>query len=517
MPESRDVADYYAQRREVPTNQIFGFDLPVTESMTRTEFSEQLQGPLLKSLEASGLFKLAGAMPSRASNAPGGLSSRVSEAKVRYALLCYGVPTKILSVSNLVERGAEQLKLELQRNEASVDSELACLPMLEENFRLSGPLSNPFYGATNAALLHPTNGILLVTRLDGPSAAIARGLVDKAMEAETNGLWGRAYFDTRGLTNGDYAAGDNLFRTAAQAVRRLGFETVIDDKPETFSAGFPMSHIGIYVGWYEWTACGPFARPTVDFMPGAVAYHLHSFNAEILRSATERWVGPLLAKGATVSLGSVFEPYLHGTPDIAVFLLRLIYLRFSLGEAFWAAQNTVSWQNLAVGDPLYRPFARRPDLLHADLERRQSKLVEWSHLRVVNGNLATGVPIDDALGYLESLPIRRQSALLTEKVADLYWAKKKLSDALDTYEQALKLNPSPEQKLRLLLTLAQRRSFYGPDSAAFGFYQQLLKEFPDYPEPLAIYQVLLPLAKRLDKKEVVEQCEREIQRLSPAR
>jgi hypothetical protein len=37
--------------------------------------------------------------------------------------------------------------------------------------------------------MHPTNGILLVTRLDGPSASIARGLVDKALEAETNGLW----------------------------------------------------------------------------------------------------------------------------------------------------------------------------------------------------------------------------------------------------------------------------------------------------------------------------------------
>src|SRR5438067_10917154 len=51
MPESKEVADYYAKRRDVPANQVFGFDLPVTESMTRLEFLEQLQKPLLKKLE----------------------------------------------------------------------------------------------------------------------------------------------------------------------------------------------------------------------------------------------------------------------------------------------------------------------------------------------------------------------------------------------------------------------------------------------------------------------------------
>src|SRR5207247_11155568 len=64
-----------------------------------------------------------------------------------------------------------------------------------------------------AASLHPTNGILMVTRLDGPTAAIARGLVDKAIQAETDGLWGRAYFDVRGLTNGSYKLGDDWIRS----------------------------------------------------------------------------------------------------------------------------------------------------------------------------------------------------------------------------------------------------------------------------------------------------------------
>lgn len=515
VPESKGVADYYARQRQVPARQVLGFDLPAAETMTRSEFVEQLQKPLLKALEDGKLLSLAPANKVRRAKSPGEIQSRVSEAMVRYAALCYGVPTRVLPDTNLVERGTEELRAELRRNGASVDSELACLPM-PEPLMLSGPVANPLLGATNWFALDPTNGLLLVTRLDGPTPEIARKLVDKAMEAETNGLWGRAYFDARGITNGDYYLGDNWMRAAAQITRRLGFETVVDDKPETFSAGFPMSQIAIYAGWYDAGVSGPFTRPAVEFMPGAIAYHLHSFSAATIRDPNLNWVGPLLALGATATLGAVDEPYLSGTPDIALFLSRLIYSGFSFGEAAWASQNSLSWQNLAVGDPLYRPFAQRPDLLHAALEQRHSPLVEWSHLRVVNINLATGVmTADDAINYLERLPLTKKSAVLTEKVADLYWAKKNLSDALELHERALKLNPSPQQKIRLLLNLAQRRALTGPEAAAFAWYEQLLKDFPDYPDALKVYQQLLPLAERLGKKAAVEKCQQEIKRLSP--
>ena len=43
VPESKGVADYYARRRQVPTEQIFGLELPTSETMTRREFLDQLQ------------------------------------------------------------------------------------------------------------------------------------------------------------------------------------------------------------------------------------------------------------------------------------------------------------------------------------------------------------------------------------------------------------------------------------------------------------------------------------------
>src|SRR5262245_53852272 len=121
MPESKQVAEHYAQTRRVPATQIFGFDLPTKEEMTRAEFLDQLQKPLLKELQANNLFAFA------AGNS--GAPRRLTRATVRYLVLCYGVPTKILPDPTLVEPEAEKIPAELRRNEAAVDSQLACLPL----------------------------------------------------------------------------------------------------------------------------------------------------------------------------------------------------------------------------------------------------------------------------------------------------------------------------------------------------------------------------------------------------
>src|SRR5689334_18619603 len=59
MPESKDVADYYAARRNVPKSQIIGFALSTNEIITRTEFQDSLQKPLAKALEAKKLWHVA--------------------------------------------------------------------------------------------------------------------------------------------------------------------------------------------------------------------------------------------------------------------------------------------------------------------------------------------------------------------------------------------------------------------------------------------------------------------------
>ena len=220
----------------------------------------------------------------------------VTNSRIRYAVLCYGVPLRISEDPDLREAGADQIPPELRRNGAAVDSELACLPFLAGNMPLTGPITSPFCGCTNPALLNPTNGLLLVARLDGPTAAIARALVDKALEAERDGLWGRAYFDLRGLADGPYKAGDDSIRSASEVCREAGFETVVDTNAATLPASFPLSQVALYAGWYAENVTGAFARPTVEFMPGAFAIHLHLYSAGTLRSTERQWVGRCSAR-----------------------------------------------------------------------------------------------------------------------------------------------------------------------------------------------------------------------------
>ena len=200
---SKMVAEHYASARHVPETQLYGLDLPVTETMTRAEFRDELQFPLAARLELDKLWRLGSVTNAAAGGRPQRVEQRVVESKIRYAVLCWGVPLKIAPDPGIYEPAMEKNRPELRRNEASVDSELAWLPWLNRDVPLSGPLPNWVYGATNNALLNPTNGILLVARLDGPSVAIALGLVDKALAAERDGLWGRAYFDARGLPASD--------------------------------------------------------------------------------------------------------------------------------------------------------------------------------------------------------------------------------------------------------------------------------------------------------------------------
>jgi uncharacterized protein (TIGR03790 family) len=485
LPASKEVAYHYAARRNVPSDQIIGLDLPTEEEMSRADYRERLQHPLLQFMENEKLIVY-----------PSPEALKPSSAKIRYAVLCYGVPLRIAEDSSLIEPGQAKVQAALRRNGAAVDSELCILPTLDPNLPLTGPLRNPCYGTTNAWWFDPTNGLLLVARLDGPSADIARQLVDKAIDAETNGLWGRAYFDLRGLTSGPYKMGDDWIAAAAEISRRYGFETVVDNQPETFSAAFPMSQIALYAGWYDWNVSGPFTRPKVEFMPGAFAYHLQSFSAQSLRTTNKAWCGPLLAAGAAATMGCVDEPFLEGTPNVELFFARWLS-GFSFGEAAYDCQQTLSWQTTVIGDPLYRPFGQDPRALHEALLRRHSKLIEWSHLRVVNRSLVLGVKPVEMAGYLTAKEAPQDSAVLTEKLSDLYQMEGEDSLAIDACRRALELDPTPQQRVRLTLTLAERLVAVGKGGQALAIYEDFLQKNPDYPDQAGLNKKILELARRL--------------------
>jgi hypothetical protein len=118
--------------------------------------------------------------------------------------------------------------------------------------------------------------------------------------------------------------------------------------------------------------------------------------------------------------------------------------------------------------------------LHQELDAKHSKLIEWSHLRVVNLNLARGSTIPEVVNYLETIPTTKESAVLKEKLADLYATQGKPSSAV-TYEQALKLDPhrSSASGCGWAKTPALNR-----EADAYANYQKFVEESPDYVDKL---------------------------------
>ena len=518
MPASGEVARHYARKRGVPESQLLGLPLPETGNLSRSEYSRGLEEPIRRHLSTKGLAEWVPdpAPPASGRRASSGERLRLTRSAIRYLLLCHGVPWYIPPENSPAEDGRD-LPAQLRRNDASVDHELALLPRPGLHPAI-GVAPNPVLGATNAARIHPTNGVFMVTRLDGPTPEIARGLVDKALEAESRGLWGHAYIDLRGLTQGEYLWGDRMITNAAVAAKRLGFETFVDNQPATLGVGYPLSQVALYIGWYDSGVTGPFYRASVEFMPGAFAYHLHSFSAANLRSASENWVGPLLARGVTATMGCVAEPYLRFTPDQAVFLERWGYAGMTLGEAATASHPVLSWQTVVVGDPLYRPFARPLAEQGRSLDAADDPSTAYALVRNANLQMLAGRPAEAVRQQLEAQRWATNHAAVAEKIGRMYWTGIRVRKAVEWYDTALALtNATPMQRRRLLLDSVEAHRVLGQPAEAFRCLETLIATAPPDVDVQELRIRQLQFAREMRDPARVVAVSNEVQRLGSKR
>jgi len=419
-PESRPLAEYYAQRRGISTNLLCAIQARPAETITRREFNEEVREPILRFILSRGLFSQ---QPRIVEGRP-----RVDTiaSQVSCLALLYGVPLRIERDESIQETSyTKGARPEMTRNEASVDSELALLPT--HGLPVSGPLRNAFFRSTARFAAPQNRNMLLVARIDGPDARSVRRMIDDALMVERYGLHGRAYFDARGIQDEGYRAGDVWIKGACAAFRAAGFECELDEREAIFEENYPMSDVAAYAGWYASNMAGPFVRPEFCFRPGAIAYHIHSGSAHSVRTQVAGWVGPMLLKGAAASMGSVFEPYLPMTPHVDMFFRRLLE-GWSFVEAASTADPSLSWQTTFVGDPLYRPFAKSLDEQIALLKAENRPELEWAWLRKVN--LSAQV---EALKLCRDKAAELRSAVLYEKLGDLQQGE----DAARAYQQAL--------------------------------------------------------------------------------
>ncbi len=202
--------------------------------------------------------------------------------------------------------------------------------------------------------------VMMVCRIDGPSAMAARRIVDDSLAVEKTGLTGIVYIDARGLPD-DKGYGlydEDLRKLAALLQQHTKLDVRLDNRPEVFAPG-QCPNTMLYCGWYSVRKY----VPAFQFVRGAIACHLASFEAVTIKTPGEQgWVRGLLADGADATFGPVAEPFLQAFPLPTKFFGLLLTGQFTLAECFAYTSELNSWMLLLIGDPLYRPFAVNPQL-----------------------------------------------------------------------------------------------------------------------------------------------------------
>jgi uncharacterized protein (TIGR03790 family) len=249
------------------------------------------------------------------------------------------------------------------RNEtgAALDSELALIrwDAEYERLRYQPNYLNRLYESSDLRRAFPT---LMTARLDGPTSAAVRAMIDAAKSAEQSGLQGKAYLDARGIASTagpapgvspETLAFDRALLAAAQSIETQTTVPVILNQPATLFAAGECPDAALYCGWYS---LGNYID-AFTWSPGAVAYHVASDEAATLHdAASQRWCKRLLEDGAAATIGAVGDasPAAFPRPD-ALFGL-LLRGDFTLAECYWQSLPHTSWTLTLLGDPLYRPY-----------------------------------------------------------------------------------------------------------------------------------------------------------------
>ena len=354
VPESRQLAEIYAKARSIPADNLIALDLPKSPDISRDDYNKLIVKPLRAEFERREWWKRG--------TTPEGITLPVAN-RICVLVTMRGVPLRILPTPKPPTPppapGAKPPKPKTpqeiaqetvnSRDEAAVDSELAMFGV--DGVPIAGTLQNKFYQSTKPITGPDFPFLILTARIDAPTFATCQRMIRDAVETEKSGLWGMAYVD---IAN-KYPLGDQWLEDVIKANLKTGIPTVVDRFNDTLPLNYPMSDAAFYYGWYDANISGPFLNPRFQFRKGAVAMHLHSFSAEQLTSPNRNWSGPLLERGAAVTVGNVFEPYLEATHNFAIIHQSLLDGDCWV-EACWKAMPYTSWQSVVLGDPLYQPF-----------------------------------------------------------------------------------------------------------------------------------------------------------------
>lgn len=428
-PGSVEVAEHYAGSDAVPGGLggvtgarpgVHAWDLasagvaePAANGLlTASAFITRVRDPIRDHLESSGLA-----------------------GRVRCLVLCKGMPHRIRDFDNAnAGDGPTALFNELNAGDASaasVDAELVLLwqdtqdseagavgdsiadGWLESPYHLSSRSVNFWSNAYNRAPksfqflrfgeILISNGttpqdtfgpgdMLLVTRLDGNTAADVKGMIDRAQnvvydadtavvvidESDSNGVADVSFNNELDNVRARTRSGDDfeLTRDMLLADGRLDPANInynpsngpsnffvgplIDYGGEGIVVSGPVALLMHYNGNHAGAEPGGEASETLaegfTYADGAIFHTVESFNARGFNGQDTRFTQEQLADfvgaGGTFGIGNAFEPLADFIPDLEPVVRNFMLGGLTWAEAAYTGIGSLSWMQIVIGDPL---------------------------------------------------------------------------------------------------------------------------------------------------------------------
>jgi uncharacterized protein (TIGR03790 family) len=370
----------------VPKENVVELPMPTTEEMSRKDYDDLLATPLRDAWKDKkdkvkviavvyGVpLRIAGTQPTDEEKAKlEGVRAELAEAKKAAA----EKPTDLARTTKVALLTEREVTLSHDQSHAAVDSEL--MHLWWPAYRLARWQVNPLNWQFPEARRRGAPPSVMACRIDGPTPAVVKRMIDDAVETEAVGLKGKVYVDARGIAfdparpdeNGGYGYGayDESMREMAKLLEKGGLTVILDDKDACFPDG-SCPDAALYCGWYS--LANYIGSNT--FVKGAVAWHLASNEAVTLHQpGTKLWCANLLKDGACATLGPVAEPYTVGFPKPAEFFGFLATGEYTLVECYAKTLILSSWQMTLIGDPLYNPYKKNPAVKVADVKPSPAK------------------------------------------------------------------------------------------------------------------------------------------------
>jgi uncharacterized protein (TIGR03790 family) len=312
---SAGVANYYATQRSVPTANLCAISPPSTTALSWSQYLSTVKTPIRNCLNA------------------------VGPQNILYIVFSYMTPFTVTGSTSPFYYAVDQYVADIWDQYSQQDFYPAPgqFHTYYDDAQSQGNVYQPFVSLASYRAQRGALTIYSVWRLDGATAALAQGLVDKAI----------AY-----VLDSDYGEGDWDLHQAATFTGMAGFTVIEDPNPQELgtSPAPPCPNAALYSGWYSLNHY----NNAFTWNTGAIGFHLDSASALNPRSGPN-WSANAIINGITITSGSVNEPYLQGLVRPGG-TFRDLLQGANVGDAFLRNTRWLKWMILNLGDPLYRPF-----------------------------------------------------------------------------------------------------------------------------------------------------------------